>query len=892
MAANVVEIVITSTNKAGAGIEESADQAEEAAAAWDAYADAATRAAEANTELEAAAARLAGVQADEGASGEELAAVQNEYAAALDRASTAATASLDAQMRLAAAERDSAAAAKESSDAQEESAAKTDESSESAGMFAGAWGKAKLALLGVAGAMVYGTVKAAGFQSVMNTLNTQAGVSRGQLASLGNGVLALAGQVGDSPDSLAQALYHVESSFASVGITGPKALNLLKTAAEGAAVGHADLVDVTNALDATIVAGVPGIKSYSGAMGALNAIVGSGDMTMQDLASAMSTGVMAVAKSFGQNIYQVGAALAVFGDNNIRGAHAATELRMAWQAMQAPLTTAGPVLKSIGLTMTELGHTMTHEGMSSAIEQFIQHLQASKVPASDWGQYMTEIFGKKAGVGIGILTDQIDRLKSKFPDLERGASGFGSAWAHTQQTVAQQWADLKSSLDALVTKMGVGLLPIAMKAVRGLTDFANALEHGKGPAIAVAAIIGGALAGIALKKLQDGLSTAAEGFENLWKGGEKLAGWAGQMIGKLTGAGDAAADAATETEGLAAAQDAQAESAEGAAAAQETLDVAEDANPIGAIIMLLVALAAGIYEVVRHWKDFEHWGSEALHGVETAARDVWSWIKANWPMLAGILLAPFTGGISLAIALIVKFHKDIEREFDDIRHDVASDLDGMRHDVAAAFDDFISTEESGLDIIRHDFASKFDQIRHDIASWGDDVVHWFEQLPGRIVNGAAALPGMLFHLGENAISGLLHGLESMVGGLIGDAENWGHDIANAIGGAFGIHFSEPSEATKMIAAGQRAGLGFAKGLASTEGALRGAAATASRAAMFGGAGGGYGGGGAGGQMEVVLRWEGAESGLIRELFQSLKAQVRVVGGGGTNSAQRAWGQTS
>ena len=80
-------------------------------------------------------------------------------------------------------------------------------------------------------------------------------------------------------------------------------------------------------------------------MGALNAIVGSGDMTMQDLADAMGTGVMAVAKSYGQTIDQVGAALAMFGDNNIRGAKAATDLRMAWQAIQAPLKTGIAVLE-------------------------------------------------------------------------------------------------------------------------------------------------------------------------------------------------------------------------------------------------------------------------------------------------------------------------------------------------------------------------------------------------------------------------------------------------------------------------------------------------------------------------------------------------------------------
>ena len=54
---------------------------------------------------------------------------------------------------------------------------------------------------------------------------------------------------------------------------------------------------------------------------------------------------------------------------------------------------------------------MAHQGMSAAIEQFVEHLKAAKVPMADWGQLETEIFGKKAGVGIGIMVDQLSRLQ-------------------------------------------------------------------------------------------------------------------------------------------------------------------------------------------------------------------------------------------------------------------------------------------------------------------------------------------------------------------------------------------------------------------------------------------------------------------------------------------------
>lgn len=340
----------------------------------------------------------------------------------------------------------------------------------------------KTALLGIAVGLGYGIDQAAKYQSSSTKLLTQAGVAKSQYASLQSGVLSLASSVGFSPNSLMAALYHVESSFQSVGITAPKALSLLQTASEGAQTGGANLVDVTNALDATIAAGVGGITTYSQAMGALNAIVGAGDMTMEDLAQAMGTGLMAQGKLYGQTIQQIGAALATLGDNNIRGAKAATDLRMTWQAIQAPLAGGVAVLNHLGLASSTLADTMVHHGLTAAIGQFIQHLNASKVPVADWGQYVTEIFGKRAGTGIGVLIDQYGRLVSKLPDIKKGADDFGSAWATQQKTLSQQWDNLKGGLQALAISFGTVLLPMVTKVVGGLAKFATVLEQH--PAIA------------------------------------------------------------------------------------------------------------------------------------------------------------------------------------------------------------------------------------------------------------------------------------------------------------------------------------------------------------------------------------------------------------------------
>lgn len=356
----------------------------------------------------------------------------------------------------------------------------------------------KTAALGIAAAVVgigYESAKlAVSFQAQMETLATQAGVPQSQIKSLGNSVLDLAGQVGFSPTSLAEALYHIESSFASVGITGPKAMELLKTAAEGAAIGHANLVDVTNALDAAVASGIPGVSDFNQAMGVLNATVGAGDMTMQDLSEAFSTGLLASVKGYGLSITDVGAALATFGDNNIRGANAATDLRMAVQALAVPAKSGETILAKMGIAGGQLAKDMQTGGLTKALGDLKSHMDKMGVSAQEQGQVLTEIFGKKAGVGATVLYDQLDRLKSKYPELTKSANNFGGAWAETQKTFSQKMKEVEATLAAVGVRIGEKLLPILSKLADWFVKSVGWLGAHKTVLEAIGVIAAGALA--------------------------------------------------------------------------------------------------------------------------------------------------------------------------------------------------------------------------------------------------------------------------------------------------------------------------------------------------------------------------------------------------------------
>lgn len=367
----------------------------------------------------------------------------------------------------------------------------------SGGRISGAFGKLSKIGVGVgAAALTVGavTVKMAGdFQAEMAKLNTQAGVAKSQIGSLSNGVLDLAGKVGFSPTSLAQSLFHVESNFESMGITGTKALELVKVAAEGAATGHADLVDVTNALTAAVASGIPGVQNFGQAMGVLNGIVGVGDMNMQDLASAFGSGMVATVKGFGLSITDVGAALATFGDNNIRGSLAGNQLRMSVMALAKPVATAGDALKRLGLTDTTLAKDMREGGLMKALEDLQTHMKDAGIGAKEQGSVITDVFGRKAGAGLNVLMDQMDRVKSKYPALEKASKGFGDSWAGTQATFNQQLHQTEQSLVAMGIKLGTVLMPYVQEFLGWVQKGVGWLTAHKTAVLVLAGALGTAL---------------------------------------------------------------------------------------------------------------------------------------------------------------------------------------------------------------------------------------------------------------------------------------------------------------------------------------------------------------------------------------------------------------
>ncbi len=716
------------------------------------------------------------------------------------------------------------------------STAKTDEEAATAGSGLLAFSKTGvLAFFAVAAGAGLAVDAASKYQASVTRLHTQAGVMEKDLPQLSDGMLKLASQVGFSPNSLAQALYHVESAFQSTGIKGSEALNILTVAAEGTKIGDANLIDVTNALDATMVAHVAGIKNASQAMGVLNAIVGTGDMTMENLAQAMSTGVLGYAALFGQSIEQVGAALAVFGDNNIRGAKAGTDLRMAMQALQEPIDTAGTALAQLNLTSTQLGTTLTHQGLEAAIGQFISHLKASKVPISDWGQYITEIFGKRAGVGIGILVDQFARLQSKFPDLEKSAHNFGGAWAATQKTLSQAWANMKEGLDALAVHFGQILLPVVTKCISAVAKFFGWLE--KHPAFA--AIAGGIL-----------IVVAAAGALSLTLGAISAIGFPELIAVAVVALGVALYECYKHCKTF---RDAIAD------VARFFKSAWDDAVKIAGKVITwftdgpLAYIRQQLAVFTQFW-DQNH--REIMRIVEVVWKEIETFIKVDWDEILGVL----------KIGLIV-LETLFKVAWDVIRIVVKTVWDVLATVISTGIKVILDAISIFLDLLQGHWSAAWDKLKDLVRT----ALNGAWTVIKDIFNGWISL---LYTVGRDIISGLIRGVESMFGS-VGSVFS---DLASHALGVFKSVLSIFSPSQVFHQQGQMIGQGLANGItASTStvtSAMRRLASSAGLGLGLTGAGGsslGLGGAGIGGASQTQIHltvngFVGNEQQLTQQIY--------------------------
>ncbi|MGW3152781.1 phage tail tape measure protein [Streptomyces sp. NPDC001089] len=380
---------------------------------------------------------------------------------------------------------------------------------------------------GLAAGIAKGTKDAIKFQSEMTRISTQAGGTAKDVKVLSDQVLQLGTSTQQGPQHLAESLYHLKS----VGMDNVQAMKAMKEASDLAAVGHANLEETTNALAGAWRTGIKGATSFHEAVSTVNAIIGAGNMSMDQFNAAIGTGILPSAKTFGLSMKQVGAALALMTDEGIDSASAATRLRMSFSLLGAPSGAAEKQLKKIHLTGLQLAEAMRGpKGLIGAISLLKEHLDKSGMSASRQSQLLSRAFGGgRSSSGILLMLNNLDVLEKKQEQINRSTGKFDDAVKQQRKTAEAQWHLLTSNLEVMGIRVGTKVLPV-------VTDFVHFLATDAMPAAAAFGKVMRDLVPVgAIKKSVGDAKSTLSGFFSGLTGGKSPTGMLSDFMDGLIG---------------------------------------------------------------------------------------------------------------------------------------------------------------------------------------------------------------------------------------------------------------------------------------------------------------------------------------------------------------------
>lgn len=225
------------------------------------------------------------------------------------------------------------------------------------------------------------------------------------------------------------------------------------------------------------------------------------------------------------------------------------------------------------------------------------------------------------------------------------------------------------------------------------------------------------------------------------------------------------------------------------AAAQWLVNAALSANPIGLVVIAIVALVAGLVLAYRHSETFRNIVDKTFSFIGKVVPQVIGtvvgFIKNHWGLIVSIIGGP----LGIVVVQVIK-------HFDTIKS------------VAMAAVDFVVSTAKG-----------YGRFAVAVVDKVGDVVHFFRELPGKITGFLTGIPGQLKTIGGQIIQGLVDGLMAAGHKVTDYVTDLINKIPKKIRQIMGI--ASPSKVTYEL--GKDIGQGLADGIASKQTAAEQAA---------------------------------------------------------------------
>jgi TP901 family phage tail tape measure protein len=402
-----------------------------------------------------------------------LAEMTAKHGADSSKAAAANVALADTHARAARAQRDHADAmvATEGAAAGMTTATRNAESSVSrAGQVFNAVGVASVAGLGVA--MFETTKKAGDFQASQVRLVASAGESAQNLKTISDGILGISGQVGYSSQQLMDAMYGVEKA----GYRGADAVNVMKSAAQGAKSENADLGEVLNGLTTSMHDFGFGPERAADVMSKMVAAVGASKTTFQEFSSSLHS-VEPVAAAAGLKLEDVYSTLAMMTKSGASAEQSTENMRNAINALTGSSQPARDAMAQFGISADDVSQKLSQRGLAGSMQYLYETVQQKLMPGMKVNQGALLENAQAANSLNDMLAQMSPHANQLAESLKNGSMTYKEYRKAAQDSVAedraklQQFAELNNKLDGFskATRTGRDQVETLGKALRDMT---------------------------------------------------------------------------------------------------------------------------------------------------------------------------------------------------------------------------------------------------------------------------------------------------------------------------------------------------------------------------------------------------------------------------------------
>lgn len=574
--------------------------------------------------------------------------------------------------------------------------------------------------------------KAADFQTTQTRLVTSAGESASALKTVSDGILNMAGQVGMSAQQLSAGMYTVESA----GYHGADSLRVLQAAAQGAKMEGAELHTVADAVSTALSDYHLPAAAAATVTSQLVTAVGQGKTTMEEFSGSLHS-ITPFAASVGISLADVTGSVAELTSHGWSADQAAQNLAHTLQNLVSNTNPVREELAQLGLTTDDVQKSLGSRGMAGTIEflsrtvlakmgpdgelmlnsfnssrDAAKNLQAAlaqlppdlkgvaqqfangTISLADWrtaiktlpanqqnlAASFTAMYNKANGFTTAMkngspqaqnynqamikLTGTSDALKASLALTGENAAGTSNnirlisaatadaggnvkGWADIQGTYNQRMAQFKDGISAAGIKIGNDFLPAATSVVGVLGKFGSALSRDK--------------------PLLDGMVIAVGGIAAAFVGWKTISGVMAAQEVLVKGVTAAVGLFTTTTEASTIATQA-------ATVAQGELDVALDANPIGAVVLAveaavaaIAALGVGAYEAYKHFGWFRTAVNDTWHVLRGIGEWIGSAFAATWRVMTSAI-----GPVEHAFGNLEHAGGNVEHALGNVEHAIGN----------------------------------------------------------------------------------------------------------------------------------------------------------------------------------------------------------------------------